>query len=314
MVSPAFRQRCGLLVVNKPRGMTSRQVVDGVERWFPGHKVGHAGTLDPLATGVLVLAVGSATRLIEYVQRMSKTYSSIFRLGVVSDTDDADGRIQEFKDAPIPETAAVAQALRQFLGEIQQVPPAFSAIHHEGQRAYQTARRGGPVELKPRSVVIYDICIHRYEYPRLHLEIHCGKGTYIRSLARDLGRFLGCGAIVEQLQRRRVGPFRLEDALPPTASEAEAEAGLRPAVEALSELPLLRLGGAEFARLCQGQAIRFTPGSAVAISPGQECAVFGPMPRGIVVAEWQPDASRLVPRKVFADLPCLSGSVSSAMP
>jgi tRNA pseudouridine55 synthase len=283
--------------------MTSREVVDRVERWFPGHKVGHAGTLDPLATGVLVLAVGSATRLIEYVQRMSKTYRSVFRLGVTSDTDDADGRIQEVRDAPVPGAEAVAQALRRFLGEIQQVPPAYSAIHHEGKRAYQTARQGGAVELEPRSVVIYDIRIHSYEYPRLHLEIHCGKGTYIRSLARDLGQDLGCGAIVEQLERRRIGPFRLEHALPITASKTEAEAGLRPAVEALSELPLLRIGDADFARLCQGQTIRFMPGSPVAIRPGQECAVFGPAPVGVVVAEWQPDASRLVPRKVFADLP-----------
>lgn len=314
MVLPASPRRCGLLVVNKPRGITSREVVNHVEHWFPGHKVGHAGTLDPLATGVLVLGVGSATRLVEYVQRMSKTYRSIFRFGVVSDTDDADGRVQEVKDASIPEAHVVAEAVERFVGEIQQVPPAFSAIHYEGKRAYHSARRGGPVELGPRSVVIYDIRILSYDYPRLHLEIDCGKGTYIRSLARDLGRFLGCGALVEQLERRQIGPFRIEDALLLTASKIEAKAALRPAIEALSELPLLRVGDADFAQLCQGQAIRFSPGSPVAISPGRECAVLGPTPRGVVVAEWQPDASRLVPRKVLADLPCIPASDSAAAP
>lgn len=302
MTAPDVPKHCGLLVINKPRGLTSRQVVDQVEQWFPGHRVGHAGTLDPLATGVLLVAIGPATRLIEYAQEMPKTYRSVFRLGVVSDTDDADGRIQEVANAPVPSRKAVTDALGRFVGEIEQIPPAYSAVHHEGRRAYEAARRGGSVPLSPRRVVVYDIRLMSFEYPRLQVEIECGKGTYIRSLARDIGQVLGCGAIVEELERRRIGPFRIEDALPLSASQTEAEAALRPATEALSGLPQLRLPDADFARLCQGQAVRYFPRDQALLEDGRECVALGSSLLGVVVAEWQAERHLLIPRKVFRDI------------
>lgn len=306
------QKRSGLLIVNKPAGMTSRQAVDCVQQWFPGHKLGHAGTLDPLATGVLVVAVGSATRLVEYLQQMPKTYRTVARLGVVSDTDDADGRIVPVEHAPVPTRDQIAELLPRFVGEIEQIPPAYSAVNLDGTRAYEAARRGMPVALPPRKVTVHSLRLLDYEYPLLGLEIVCGKGTYIRSVVRDLGQHLGCGAIVQELERCRIGPFRLEDALPLTASDVEAEAALRPAVEALSELPRIHIGEADFARLCHGQAILLSVELPVVLAAGQECAVFGPKPPGVVVAEWQPEPSRLVPRKVFADLPYPTASDSPA--
>src|SRR5262249_45363855 len=159
-----------------------------------GTRLGHTGTLDPLATGVLVLCVGSATRLADYVQRMSKTYRSLFRLGARSDTDDADGAVTPVAGAAAPEPAALEACLRQFVGTIEQVPPAYSAAKVTGQRAYDLARRGREVSLQARAVQVHGIEVLRYDYPELEVEVRCGKGTYIRALARDLGARLGCGA------------------------------------------------------------------------------------------------------------------------
>src|SRR6266849_314652 len=205
MSDPAFN---GLLVVDKPSGMTSRDVVDRAARWFPRRtRLGHTGTLDPLATGILVLCVGAATRLTEYVQRMAKTYHAGLLLGVRSDTDDADGTVLPVVVDVPPSGTQVAEALRSFIGTIDQIPPADSAAKLTGRRAYALARRGEEVVLQPRAVQIHRIDIQQYEYPRLRLEVHCGNGTYIRSLARDLGIVLGCGAMIETLRRTQVGPF-----------------------------------------------------------------------------------------------------------
>src|SRR5262249_34880588 len=173
----------GLLVLDKPGGVTSRDAVDRAQRWFPrGTRLGHTGTLDPLATGVLVLCVGSATRLTEYVHRMPKTYRAGVLLGARSDTDDADGTVTQVAVAAPPDLTAVRGRLDEFLGEIEQVPPAFSAAKVTGRRAYDLARRGDEVVLQPRKVQIYQIDVRGYAWPRLDLEVRCGKGTYIRSL------------------------------------------------------------------------------------------------------------------------------------
>src|SRR5262249_9674427 len=177
----------GLLVLDKPAGITSRSAVDRALRWFPRRtRLGHAGTLDPLATGVLVLCLGGATRLAEYVQRMGKTYTSTFVLGATSDTDDADGTVTPVPGAADPGRGAVAAALAGLVGTLEQVPPAFSAAKVTGRRAYDLARRGEEVPLRPRPVEVYGIDVLRYEYPFLDVEVRCGKGTYIRALARDL--------------------------------------------------------------------------------------------------------------------------------
>lgn len=219
----------GLLVIDKPAGMTSRDVVNLAQRWFPRRtKIGHTGTLDPLATGVLVLCIGSATKLADTIQRLPKTYTTRVRLGANSDTDDADGMITQQVATP-PSRDRILMALGQFQGDIQQSPPAFSAIKVEGKRAYDLARRGRAVSLQPRSVRIDTIVMDHYDWPWLDLTITCGKGTYIRSIARDLGEALGTGGLVQTLRRTRVGPFTADDALLLPANTHDAFKKLLPA-------------------------------------------------------------------------------------
>jgi tRNA pseudouridine55 synthase len=278
-------------------------VVNRAQGWFPrGTRLGHTGTLDPLATGVLVLCAGQATRLTEYVQRMKKTYRAGFVLGVTSDTDDADGVLTTRPVERPPDRAQVEEFLKPFLGEIEQVPPAYSAAKVAGRRAYELARQDRDVELAPRRVSVEAMDVRAFEYPRLELEVRCGKGTYIRALARDLGERLGCGAMVQTLRRTRVGPFTAEDALSLDADAATARAALLPPAAAVAELPRLTVTEAEVTRLWQGQGVAVAdlawwehlPEGAEAI------AVFGPA--GALVAVAVPDPSRRVvrPDKVLA--------------
>jgi tRNA pseudouridine55 synthase len=246
----------GILVIDKPGGMTSRDVVNRVQRWFPRRtRVGHAGTLDPLATGVLVVCIGAATRLAEYVQAMPKTYASRFRLGATSTTDDADGAITPKPDAIPPTRDAVAAALAGFVGSIEQVPPAFSALKVDGRRAHELARKGEDVPLAARVVRVDAVRLIDYCWPFVDVEIDCGKGTYIRSIARDLGTGLGCGGLVETLRRTRIGPFRAEDALPLDADRSMVSSWLRPASEAVSQLPRVILAPRDASRFAAGQVV-----------------------------------------------------------
>jgi tRNA pseudouridine55 synthase len=252
----------GLLVLDKPPGFTSRDAVDRAACWFPRKtKIGHAGTLDPLATGVLVLAIGQATRLIEYVQAMPKVYRTRIRLGATSDTDDADGTITETPSAHPVSDEAVRAALATFIGEVEQVPPAYSAAHVEGRRAYALARRGAEVELAPRKVRIDRIDIREYRWPELELDVFCGKGTYIRSIARDLGRALGVGGYVTDLRRLRIGPFTVDEAVPLDADAPK----LLPMAAAVSGLPVVRVTADEVRRLRNGQTIPATGEGEVAV-------------------------------------------------
>jgi tRNA pseudouridine55 synthase len=294
-MKPAFD---GLLVVDKPGGVTSRDVVNRAQRWFPrGTRLGHTGTLDPLATGVLVLCVGTATRLAEYVQRMDKTYEARLRLGARSDTDDADGIVEPVAVSRPPEVDAVRQALRHFVGDVRQVPPTFSATKVGGQRCYDLARRGRAAELKPRPVRIYGIDLRAYDYPRLDIDVRCGKGTYIRALARDLGEHLGCGALVERLRRTRVGPFTAEAGMAPDLDAAAARARLLPVAQAVSELPRIALGAREVARLRQGQLV---PLQEVAPPVGDEAAIFDEAQALVGVARIDRERGLLRPLKVLA--------------
>ena len=181
--------------------MTSRRAVDLVERLARPAKAGHAGTLDPLATGVLVVCVGAATRLIEYVQRMPKRYRATFLLGRQSPTEDIEGEVTELPDAPIPTLDEIAAAAGRFVGRIAQRPPAFSALKVAGRRAYKLARAGQPPQLAPRPVEIFAAEIKSYQYPELVMEVECGSGTYIRSLGRDLAESLGTAAVMSALVR-----------------------------------------------------------------------------------------------------------------
>lgn len=280
---PATERWHGLLVFDKPSGPTSRDLVNRVQGLLPrGTKIGHCGTLDPLATGVLVVVVGQATRLTEYVQRMGKSYRTRLTLGARSDTDDADGTVTPVPGAMVPEPAPVAAVLNEFEGVIEQVPPAYSAAKVEGRRAHALARRGETVRLVARPVRIDRISVDRYEYPDLELTIDCGKGTYIRSIARDLGERLGCGAYVAELRRTRTGGFRVEEALSPAATVEELRRGLWPLTAAVAELPTMAVPNAIVPLLRQGKSVSL-PG--VADQPlGQEVAACDEAGRLVAVA------------------------------
>lgn len=282
----------GFLVLDKPLGMTSREAVDRAARWFPpGTRLGHTGTLDPLATGVLVVAVGQATRLTEEVQRMEKVYRARVCLGARSDTDDAEGTITLVPVSGPPEPGLVERTLAQFVGAIDQVPPAYSAAKVAGRRAYVLARRGREVDLAPRSVQIHEIRRLQYDYPSLDLEIRCGKGTYIRSLARDIGEWLGCGAYVQALRRTRVGPFQESAAVSTDVTPEAARRALCDLSWAVADLPRRSLSTLEVQRFIMGQAI---PAGG---EPG-EVAVFDETEEFVGIGRIDGE-ERLRPFKVF---------------
>ncbi len=210
----------GLLVLDKPSGVTSRRVVDRVLRFVRPTKVGHAGTLDPLAAGVLLLGLGQATRLVEYVHELPKQYQATFLLGRSSTTEDIDGEITELPDAVPPTREQIEQAADTLRGDIQQRPPAFSALKVAGRRAYELARAGETPELAPRGVRINRLTITRYDYPELCLDVECSSGTYVRSLGRDLAERAGSAAVMSALVRTAIGPFTLAEAADPEAITA----------------------------------------------------------------------------------------------
>ncbi|HEX4610219.1 MAG TPA: tRNA pseudouridine(55) synthase TruB [Urbifossiella sp.] len=250
----------GLLVIDKPGGMTSRDAVNRVQRWFPRKtKIGHTGTLDPLATGVLVVCVGAATRLADYVQAMGKTYHSRFRLGATSTTDDADGEVAETPGVEPAKREVIDTALSRFVGTVEQTPPAFSAMKVDGRRAHALARAGAEVKLKARPVRIDAIRVAGFAWPWLDVEVDCGKGTYIRSIARDLGAALGCGGMVQTLRRTRVGPFAAGQGVGVNAPPSDLAARLLPMASALGDKPCVSVGPDELRRFRMGQGVPFSP-------------------------------------------------------
>jgi len=259
----------GFLNIDKPAGMTSRDVVNRVQRWVRPAKCGHAGTLDPLATGVLVVCVGKATRLMEFVQRGVKGYRGVFRLGVQSDTEDVEGDVRPLPNPPIPTRDQIERVLPRFFGEIDQVPPVYSAKKVGGRRAYDLARKGEPVDLKPARVTVHSIALVEYDYPSLTLEIVCGAGTYIRSLGRDIAKSLGTAAVMSELVRTRVGPFALKEAVNLDRLQEEGvQPHLHPLAAAVGDLPRITVSEGEARRLAQGQPISQAPAHAAAIPGG----------------------------------------------
>lgn len=247
---------CGVVAVNKPGGFTSRQIVDKVAKIVRPAKAGHAGTLDPLATGVLVVAVGSATRLISYVQQQRKQYVGRFRLGERSDTDDIEGQITVGGNWQGITESQLVEATGQFLGTCLQVPPQFSAIHVDGQRAYALARKGQAVELQARPVEVHSIEVTCFEPPEFELQVECGSGTYIRSISRDLGELLGCGALMTSLCRQSVGPFTIQNAVSFEQLDATSlQQALQPALYAVAHLPQRSVTADEIRDLRQGRHI-----------------------------------------------------------
>ena len=217
----------GWVALDKPVGMTSTQAVSRLKRIYNAKKAGHAGTLDPLASGILPVAFGEATKTVPFVQDGEKSYDFTVRWGAETDSDDSDGQVVRTSDAR-PERSAIEALLPQFNGDILQTPPQFSAIKVAGQRAYDLAREGEEVELKPRQVTIHRLEILEHSGDHTRLVMDCGKGAYVRAIARDVGRLLGCFGHVTALRRTRVGPFIEDDSF--TLAELEAEGG---AVQAL---------------------------------------------------------------------------------
>lgn len=251
------RDISGWLVVDKPAGMTSTAVVNKVRWAFDAKKAGHAGTLDPEATGVLAIALGEATKTVPYITDALKAYRFIIRLGIGTNTDDAEGEVIATSDLR-PGDAAIAAALPDFVGEIEQVPPQFSAVKVDGQRAYKLARDGEAMELAARPLFVESLeLVERPDLDHAVLEMICGKGGYVRSIARDLGQALGCHAHVTTLRRVWSGPFEAEDGVTleqveKLAKSPELDAFLRPLEEGLADLPELRCTAQGAARLRNG--------------------------------------------------------------
>ncbi len=249
----------GFLVVDKPRGATSHDMVDAARAWLGTRRVGHLGTLDPLATGLLPLAVRGATKLVSFVDG-AKVYWSRIRLGIETDTLDAEGTETARHEGPLPDEAAIAEALEQFQGEIEQIPPMYSAVKRDGVPLYKLARKGEEVEREPRRIEIHSITLLRYEAPDLEIEVSCSPGTYVRVLAQDLGRALGCGGHLADLRRTGNGPFTLEMAATPEDLQAAADAGkieelLVSPAEGVG-LPQVPLDLAQIQRVLHGGEIR----------------------------------------------------------
>jgi tRNA pseudouridine55 synthase len=222
----------GLLLVDKPSGWTSfdavnyvRRIVANAEGKKPKHvKVGHTGTLDPLATGLLVLLIGSYTKRAPELSKLDKTYDVTMTLGATSTTGDREGEITQTSDRE-PSKKEITEALQNFSGELSQIPPAYSAIKINGQRAYKLARQGKTVEIEPRKVTVHDIRLHIYKYPEAQFTARVSSGTYIRSLVEDIGKELKTGAYMSGLRRTHVGGFNLRDAAPVDKMDADIIAG-----------------------------------------------------------------------------------------
>ncbi len=256
----------GFLNIHKPAGISSFDAVKMIlgeilegKRPEKRLKIGHAGTLDPLADGVLVLAIDRASRLITRVQNQKKTYVATFELGVSSPSEDTETAAIPVENAPIPERTEIESVFPEFLGKILQRPPIYSALKVNGKKAYDLARKGKEVELAPRPIMIYSLKIINYSYPFLKLEIVCGSGTYIRSLGRDLGARLGSAAIMTALTRTAIGVFHLEDALelrlrddPKPLNRAKCTEYIRPFLDAVPDLPRLTYGSEDVYRLKNG--------------------------------------------------------------
>jgi tRNA pseudouridine55 synthase len=280
-------------VLDKPVGMTSTHAVARLKRTFNAKKAGHAGTLDPLASGVLPVAFGEATKTVPFVQDGEKAYRFTIRWGAETDSDDSDGEIVARSDLR-PEAAAILAALPRFMGTILQTPPAYSAIKINGERAYDIARDGETPELSPRPVTIHELVMTEFGTEEATFEARCGKGTYVRAIARDLGRVLGCLGHVSALRRTRVGPFSETDAVALTQIEdASVPDAMRRVEAGLLELPQVVVDRDSAARLRRGQSIllrgRDAPGDGAAY------ACCG----GVVVAIGAVERGELVPGRVF---------------
>jgi len=292
----------GFVVVDKPAGWTSHDVVDAARRWFGTRRVGHLGTLDPQATGVLPLALRDATKLVPFVVGDPKVYRGVIRLGAETDTLDGDGRIVARHAGALPDEAAIRAVLESFVGEHEQVPPMYSAVKQGGVPLYRLARRGEEVERAPRKVRIDAFRLLAVRDGDVEVEVVCSPGTYVRVLAAEVGAQLGCGGYLHALCRLASGPFDLAQAATPDVLAAEAERGeiaarvLRP-VAALG-MPALRLSSEDARRVLHGSAL---PQGGPTRAPGDRVAALDPSGALLAILEVAPDR-RLRPLRVLRHL------------
>ncbi len=249
----------GILLLDKPSGLSSNAALGRAKRVLGIKKAGHTGTLDPMASGLLVLCFGEATKVSGFLLDADKAYRAEATLGIATDSEDAEGEVISEQPVPGFQRADIEAVLARFRGSIEQVPPMHSALKHQGQRLYELARRGETVHRPPRPVTLHQLTLVEMDLPRLLLDVVCSKGTYIRSLIRDIGLQLGCGAHMSALERTASGPFRLDQAIGLDALSAmdrdAARALLHPADEALAHLPAVRLDDNASRRLLQGQRL-----------------------------------------------------------
>jgi tRNA pseudouridine55 synthase len=297
----------GWLVVDKGQGITSTDVVTRVKRALNAQKVGHGGTLDPLATGVLPIAMGEATKTVAYIMDASKTYAFTMRFGESRDTDDAAGAVLLTSDLR-PTDEEIRAALPRFVGTIMQTPPIYAAVKVQGERAYDLARRGEVVELQPREVRIDELeLVGRPDADSATFHMVCGKGAYVRAIARDLGELLGCHAHVSALRRTRVGAFAVEqavtlEAFADMAAEETWPQIIVPMATALGGIPALAVTEPQALRLRAGQSVRVPPQLVTGGEAAEGCTVRA-MRAGELVALGRLEAGELAPLRVFHQAP-----------
>ncbi|MFP4409539.1 MAG: tRNA pseudouridine(55) synthase TruB [Spirochaetaceae bacterium] len=272
----------GLLLLNKPAGVTSFQALRPVKQLLPGKtRVGHTGTLDRFATGLLVVLLGKATRLVPLFTAFDKSYTGTFRFGEETETLDPERPPRPRGEAPT--TDQLAAVLPRFVGRIEQVPPAYSAVHLEGERAYRRVLRGEQVQIPSREVTIHSLKLLRYDIPDARIEIHCSKGTYVRSLARDIAEACGCGGYLTALRRDSVGPFLLKEAVAAPSREA-----IRPLEEVVPKIPGVRrvdLSSPTARRVQNGAKLRETLDPELLRGEERFLGLYTPEGRLIAMAE-----------------------------
>jgi tRNA pseudouridine55 synthase len=293
------RDISGFVLVDKPSGPTSNQVLQRVRRLFDARKAGHTGTLDPLATGMLPICFGSATKAAALAIQADKTYEATGRLGIATDTGDSLGEPIETTDADQIESGAVSAVLEKFVGGIEQIPPRYSALNYQGKRMYEWARAGVEVPREPRKVQIHSIELIRENLPEFTIRVRCSKGTYIRTLIEDIGRALGSLAHVTALRRIAVDPFQEDAMVSLEALEAESDieallgSCLLPVDIVLQHLPAVEIPSAAAARLCQGQKVQLEQ----APEPGRY-RVYDADSAFIGIGELAP-SGELFPKRIF---------------
>jgi tRNA pseudouridine55 synthase len=287
----------GVLNLYKPSGPTSHDCIARLRKALGVRRVGHAGTLDPMASGVLVVGVGHGTRVLEYLQGLPKTYRAGLELGTETDTQDTTGRTLAEADASAVTEAALRQTLERFRGEVMQVPPMVSALKVGGKKLYELARRGETIDREARPVTVYEMELLSFEpgpRARAEIRVRCSAGTYIRTLCHDVGQALGVGGVMSALEREAVGPFRAAEAVP--LDRVDGEAPLIPLSDALQHLPSMTVDETQALRLAHGQ---FIP--APEDLPDGAVRVLGPdgSLRALAIARGHGEARLLAPEKVF---------------